>query len=350
MKYEHYEILDFVKDEEFQKWVRSPDDKSDFYWHSWMQNHPEKKDLVLQARQLLLSIDFPARDASREEMQAIFKNIMINQASPSTLKIEDQSKIRSLKIRRAVSIAASLLLIATLVFIFYNSAEQGFSEEQPISQTITIKENPAGRKSKFQLDDGSIVKLNSSSQLKVAEGFGTVTREVFLWGEAYFEISKDPAKPFIVHVDDLSVLVTGTAFNIRAYADGEVISVAVVEGKVNTILKTGAEPDTLSLLKTDMAVYSKTNANLTKTSFDYLEMVGWKDGIIKFNGVKIKEAFAYLERWYGVNFYIKDQEHITDSFYGEFHNESLENVLDAMSRAMRFDFEINDSKIIVAPK
>ena len=349
MKYANYKALDFVKDEEFLKWVKSPDEKSDFYWESWMQNHPDKRDLILEARRILLSIDFPAKNASEEEIEEVFKQIMYKERLGSVLTVDDQ-RARSLKIRKAISFAASILLIAVITFTFYHFLRDPASEGQTVVKNSAIKENPPGRKSKFRLGDGSTIELNSSSRLTVAEDFGVTTREVFLSGEAYFEISQDSLKPFVVHAGDLSVMVTGTAFNVRSYRDSEVISVAVVEGEVNTILKMKDRSDTLSLLKTDMAVYERTSSSLIKTSFDYLETVGWKDGIIKFNDIGIKEAFDYLEAWYGVTFYIKDQDKIVDTFYGEFQDESLEHVLNSMGRTLRFDYQINDKQIIVEPK
>ena len=349
MKYTNYKALDFVKDEEFRKWVRSPDQKSDFYWESWMQNHPDKRKLILEARRILLSIDFPARNASEKEIEEVFKKIMLSErftAAPKTSRQE----ARAIGIKKAMAIAASILLIGVISFSLYNSSVNTAEEHQKLSENSKTKENHPARKSKFRLNDGSTVELNSSSRLTVAEDFGLTTREVFLHGEAYFEISQDSLRPFLVHADNISVIVTGTAFNVRSYRDGEVVSVAVVEGKVNTILKAAGKADTLSLVKTDMAIYDRASSSFKKTSFDYIETVGWKDGIIKFDDAGMKQAFDYLEEWYGVIFYIKDQDKITDTFYGEFHNESLEHVLNSMSRTLGFGYKINDKKITVEPK
>ncbi len=349
MKYEKYTVLDFVRNEDFQDWVKKPDDKSDFYWKSWMQNHKNKKHLVMQAREILTSISFPTEKASQSVMDDVFEKVLKSERPLSLQKIEAQKINYSVNIKKTFAIAASLLLIAAFGFILFNFTKNLPEPDKTTLFKETIKENPAGRKSTFHLTDGSVIKLNASSTLRVANNFGIEKREVYLEGEAFFEISKNPQKPFIVHTGDISTIVTGTAFNVNAYGKNNSVIVAVYEGKVNAILHQEGRSDTLALQKSDMAIFDKSVSKLSKTTFDYLETMGWKDGIIYFKNTNSTDAFQYLERWYGVDINIESQDKILGSFYGEFKNENLENVLSAMSKALRFEYQFNDGNVFVKP-
>ena len=214
------------------------------------------------------------------------------------------------------------------------------------SQNEQVNEKPASRKITHQLTYGIVNQLNAASKLRVSDDFGNEKREVYLEGEAFFEISKNPQKPFIVHTGNISTCVTGTAFNVNAYHENNSITVAVYEGSVSTILHRDDGSDTLRLRRSDMAVYEKAGNKLSKTGYNYVETMGWKDGIIYFKDANCTDIFNYLERWYGVDIYAKDREKIMGSFYGEFKNENLENVLSAMGKALRFEYQINDDKTV----
>ena len=350
MKYEKYTVLDFVKDEDFQNWVKFPDKKSDFYWESWMQNHPDKKGLMLGAREILSSINFPAKKASRDLMDDIFVKVLKDER-PEFCKKKKILKPKNLfRINKILGIAASVLLITTFGYVFYHLNQKPFESRNVNSIEEIIKVNPSGQKSTIHLVDGSKIKLNASSTLRIADNFGIKNREVYLDGEAFFKIAKNSKKPFIVHTGNVSTLVTGTAFNVNAYQDKKSINVAVFEGNVQTILYNERGSDTLVLQKSDMAVYNKSADELSKTTFNYLETMAWKDGVIYFNDANPGEAFKYLEKWYGVDIQVINQNKIQGAFYGEFKNENLENILTIMGIALEFECQFKDSIIFIKPK
>ncbi len=350
MKFENYSVLDFVRNEEFQKWVNSPDGKSDFFWESWMQNHEDKKHLVMEAREILMSIDFPAEKASRAEMDEVFEKVLKNEHPVLLGKIEAEEKKRFNRIKRAFSVAASLIIVSVFGFIILDLIKNKPTPKNTTLLKEIIKENPSGRKTTFRLPDGSLIKLNALSKLVVSDSFGIEKREVYLEGEAFFEISKNKNKPFIVHTGNVSTFVTGTTFNINAYKEDTNIQIAVLEGNVKTILHNESGNDTLTLQKSDMATFNKQTKQLYKTTFNYLETMGWKDGIIYFKNIDSKQAFDYLERWYGVDIQVINGTQIPGSFYGEFRNETLINVLNAMGRALQFEFQINNKFVLIKPK
>ncbi len=351
MKYKHYTVLDFVKNEDFQNWVKNPDEKSDFYWESWMKNHKDKRFLVMEAREILTSMNFPTEKASQAVMDDVLEKVLKNERPISMQKFELQKSEYSFKRKRVFAIAASFILIISVVgFVISDRIKEIKLTNSAVVLKEIIKENPSGRKTSFHLPDGSLIKLNASSKLTVADSFGIEKREVYLEGEAFFKISKNLNKPFIVHTGNVTTLVTGTAFNINAYKDDRNIKIAVCEGNVKTFLKLKNGSDTLTLHKSDMVTFNKATNTLSKTAFNYREIFGWKDGVIYFKDATCRDAFNYLERWYGVDIQVINADEILGSFYGEFKNENLENVLAAMGKALQFEYQFHDNVIIVKPK
>lgn len=345
MKYNKFSVYDFLKDESFQKWVKAPNPASDRFWNSWIKEHPEKEEIVTEARKIMLSIRFKSKPASRETEDRILNNIMRKQR-PHSLKQRPMYAGR-----RTFYVAASVLIISAVgawLYAYNDIFAPPVAIETPVSPTI--KESPVGSKISFKLSDGSKIKLNAGSKLHTTNKFGEQAREVFLQGEAFFEVETDTAKPFVIRTGNLTTVVKGTAFNIAAYEDEGDIRVAVTEGNVIVIMKSKNACDTLDLKPSDMVIYNKSTTHFRKVEFDARKELGWKDGIIYFENASCAEIFPYLEKWYGVQIRVKHPEYLAGSFVGEFENESLENVLYAMGNALGFDYQIENKTVHIKPK
>ncbi len=146
------------------------------------------------------------------------------------------------------------------------------------------------------LSDGSKIWLNSCSSLKFPFNFPDSTREVYIEGEAYFEVTKNAKKPFIIHTPKTTVEVLGTAFNINTY-DKEIVKTSVVEGSVTTKANNGAKV----LLFPGLEAYYNDNIQTFKTtSFDQQMVLAWMHGVYYFNKVQLNDLKGPLERWFGV--------------------------------------------------
>lgn len=154
---------------------------------------------------------------------------------------------------------------------------------------------PATKDYKLVLADGTKVWLNSSSQLKFPMTFPGLSREVFLEGEAYFEIAQNAQKPFIVHTEKANVHVLGTKFNLNAYGNEEV-STALLEGKVKMEAPTG---EAILLSPGNKGIYNPLNGFL-KESFDLNEIVAWKEGLYYFRNTSLQEISHIVHRWFDI--------------------------------------------------
>lgn len=250
-----------------------------------------------------------------------------------------------------LKIAASLIFAIAIGF----SMHQYTKQSTVVDEIVFIeKSNPNGRKSTIVLPDGSKVILNSDSKIRYEKGFKENYREVILEGEAFFEVEKNPSRPFIVSTGDISTTVLGTSFNVRAYAKSDNIQVAVVTGKVEVKKASyyGNETeDVVFLTPNKIATYQREERKITTSSFNMEEVVGWKDGILIFKNADQTEIAKRLKAWYGLAIEFEGGKNIMNKRYtGKFDNNSLEYVLKAISYTSEISYEITDNKVILKRK
>jgi ferric-dicitrate binding protein FerR (iron transport regulator) len=183
--------------------------------------------------------------------------------------------------------------------------------------------------------------LNNSSKLHYPVKYGK-QREVKLEGEGYFEVAKNPDKPFIVNAGDIDVKVLGTKFNVMSYPDDERIEVALLTGSVE-LYKTeqnGENEFMANLTPGSLARYNKAGRNMSVYVTDVKRHVAWKDGKLCFYETPLKEVAIEMERWYNCEIDIVSEElsniHLTATFEGE----NLEQALKLMSLAAPTRYEI----------
>ncbi len=265
-------------------------------------------------------------------------------ASHTTAK-RKPTKIRKINdwIKPGLKIAASLILLLSISYVW---VEQTYSvADEPVAKPVSYvqKQNPKGRKSTVFLKDGSKVILNSESSITYDENFATGKREILLKGEAFFEVAKDPNRPFIVKSGSISTVALGTSFNVRNYADSD-ITVSLVTGKVR-IDENGEMSSAGVLMPGEKIKYDRESATLEKLKYNDYEDLLWKDGILSFKKATISEVVATLERWYGVEIAVVKPCKKSVSYGAVFKDQSLKQVLQAMGFTLNFDYIINDKKV-----
>jgi len=242
------------------------------------------------------------------------------------------------------TVAASIILLVGY-FIYWQQPYNNLQNDQgPEIAQIVIKSRK-GEKRTIKLPDGSAVKLNADSKLTFPSVFSSVDREVILEGEAFFDVQKYENRPFKVLTKDIVTTVKGTSFNIRAFKDEEKISVSVLTGNVevtNVITQ-----QNIDLQPNEAGTYSLEEEKLNKSIADK-DCFIWKDGVLKFDKAAFEQVVKDLENWYGVEFIIKNGPDLNkNDFSGEFKNESLAAVMEAMAYSGNFEFEIIDKLVII---
>lgn len=223
---------------------------------------------------------------------------------------------------------------------------------QPVVQyTETIA--PRGQKSQIVLADGTKVWLNSETKIKYPGSFSKNQRDVYLDGEAFFEVSKNEHQPFVVHTSQVNVKVLGTKFNIKAYADESDIETSLFEGKINLVLNNSSaeNPVEKEVEPGQSLVYSKTDHQLVANKFPQDEINGWKKNQLIFKDDTFSNLVRKVERWYDVkvvyNEKLFNDRRLTVELY---EGERLERLMDIISLTLSVDYKYEKGEIILTPK
>ncbi|MFB9053164.1 FecR family protein [Formosa undariae] len=210
--------------------------------------------------------------------------------------------------------------------------------------TLTI---PYGKRFDIILSDGSHVVLNSGTSLKYPVKFiKGKNREVYLTGEAFFEVAKNTEQPFIVNANGLSIKVVGTKFNVSAYSEEATINTALVEGAVDLYQEDsfGFEKP-ISLTPGHLASLNKTNKNISVKETDTSIYTAWINGDIIFKHIPFKLIIKKLERRYNV-LIVNNNSALNDQlFTASFESQSLEQILKTFKDNYGINYTIENDKI-----
>jgi len=215
----------------------------------------------------------------------------------------------------------------------------------PASIAYNTIATPRGGQYQLVLGDGTKVWLNAASSLRFPAGFSGDTRDVEIKGEAYFEVAKDAAHPFRVHVNGATVRVLGTHFNINAYDDESMMATTLLEGSVQ--LSNGSAE---AILKPgDQArLDSKGRMNLLH-DVNTQQVVAWKDGFFQFDNAGLKTVMRQLSRWYDVEVEYRGAMDQSMLFEGKLGRDlRLQQVLKILQKS-DVHFAIEGRNIIVVP-
>ena len=173
----------------------------------------------------------------------------------------------------------------------------------PVINQIIV---PAGHRHTVALSDGTLVVLNSGSKLVFPAEFSNKTRDVYLIGEGYFEVSKNPNKPFIVKTEKINVRVLGTKFNISAYADESITSAVLVEGSVSVIQNGKLIGNTAKKLSPQQGYFYCSSASLAEIKqVDVMDYISWKDGLFRFKDQPLRDVVLRVNKYYNKNILIE---------------------------------------------
>jgi transmembrane sensor len=230
--------------------------------------------------------------------------------------------------------AAAVILLAFTAIFYWVTTNSGL-------KTITTAYS---ERRDIELSDGSVVKLNSDSQIQFQRGFSDSARIVTLAGEAYFEVASD-GRPFIVQTGNARVRVLGTKFGVWARA--EETRVTVREGRValRAAIATGEAGIVLAANQRSSVRGQAVPEFPTEVPADYL--LGWLEGRIVFDRTPLSEVVAELERVYGTTIELSDPDLGRGTITGSFENKQVEPVLTAICRTLNLNFTTEADKLVI---
>jgi len=227
-----------------------------------------------------------------------------------------------------IKIAAILLLpllICNIIW-FKFSLGKNLSTVSPVFSEVYAT---FGTRTALKLVDGSLVWLNSGSSLKYPDRFSGSRREVFLNGEAYFEIASNAAKPFIVKTANLTVRATGTKFNVSGYTSDYKSEVTLVDGKVfvNDLEKDGSSKLVSELNPNQHLIFDKSTRLFKVNYEDIYKYIAWKDGKLIFRNEPLSEVVKKIGQVFNVDIEMQGSSLQDYRYRATFEDESLEEIL-----------------------
>jgi ferric-dicitrate binding protein FerR (iron transport regulator) len=308
-------------------------------------------DETLKDRYALLQLYLRDNDAAGTEDDALFAKIQTRISSQEAPAAEPGTGSQTRFYWKAASIAAVLLLISSLMFVFY------FLDLTSNKQVATQRAS----KRTIRLDDGTKVVLNADSKLVYPESFTGKNREVTLIGEAYFDVTKDAERPFIIHTEKMDVRVLGTAFNVKSYPEDKFTEATLIHGKIEVTLKdrptdritlSPNEKLTIKNEPVDAAgdhYHDETLAQIThlKKTDSHIAETSWMYDRIEFRNETFQDIARKLERTYDVRIRFQNDSLAGLKFTGSFEKEPVTNVLQALSLLEHFSFSMDGDEIVI---
>ncbi len=348
-----WELLAKVKSGE-----ATPEEQLDLSQH--LSAHPGDLDLVRQI-DACWELPMPAASApATDEIETIwdsFRNKIADQTPVDGLPASVKKGRRMIKY--AVAIAAVLIPI---VGIYLWRALQAPVPPAPPQKNIVSTKN--GSKSKIELPDGTQVWLNVGSRINYDENYGKKNRELTLIGEAYFDVARDAARPFILHTGKMDVKVLGTVFNVKAYPGDATTEAALIRGSIEVSFP-GRPQESMILKPHDKIAIANKETNIAKdiarrtcatwkespaiivSSIQYEPVssaiieTSWVNNKLIFRSKTFDELARDIERWFNVSIEVKDTSILSKKFTGTFSNESITDALDALSLTYPFHYKLN---------
>ncbi|MDP2336233.1 MAG: FecR domain-containing protein [Bacteroidota bacterium] len=341
----------FIEDPQFLKWIFHNNPTINHYWEEYLSEHPEEKDQIAVLKHRLSELSFSNDSLRLKEKEELARQVM------SRIDRDLKQIKRRLILTSFMKYAAVAIIFAAIggLVVYLNTSRESVCEQLagqmiqiPAStqgpvlitsngENVNLKKSnssvdysrngtvvlnsdsviqastdvpnimnqlviPYGNLSKVILSDNTVVWLNAGSRLIYPTLFNDKIREVLLFGEAFFEVSRNPEKPFIVKTSDLEIKVLGTQFNVSAYAEDNVIQTVLKEGSVAIHRKKGGFYERDLVLKPNQMASFNKSSNVTKVyEVDANYYTFWTHGLLSFDEIDFNRIVKKVERFYNIS-------------------------------------------------
>lgn len=352
-QYEKYTIEDFITDDDFIQWAKYPTDESDMFWQTVIKNQPEQSSIIHKAKLVVQQLAIASKKtAPTDEIPIIWAEIKadIYQKPQVMLLGFDWKKW---------AFAATILLIIGSGFWWQSNI---FPNTNPVYERLTTNSsnqlreiiNSSTKDQTVKLPDGSMAILKPHSRLSYAKSFDGKLREVYLAGEAFFEVTKNPKKPFMVYANGLVTKVLGTSFSIKAFETDREVTVKVKTGKVsvyaqNTTHNQDPETNGVVLTPNQKMIFGKEDERFTRTLVEKPTPLISDQELqqMSFNDSPVEQIFLALEKAYGVKI-IYDKDVINNcQLTTTLGDENLFEKLDIICAGIEANYKVIDAQVII---
>ncbi len=342
MEYKYFLAADFICDEYFQNWVIQPGRETDAFWKNWLLQYPEKKEILEEAKNLLLHIKFIEHLPTAEQVQ---HSLALTLSSINT--VEEQTPEQHAKVIPLLR----LKLITKIAAIFIIVALAGFAVNYKYWNAKDSFATKYGEIKKITLPDGSQVVLNAHSSISYFKhNKSGRPRQVWLDGEAFFEVKHinmdknniQAKEQFIVATSDLSVHVLGTSFDVKRR--DQVTEVVLEAGKIRVEFNNNSRPP-INMLPGQMIAYEETS-NVSLKAVDPLIYTSWMNKKLILRGVSVYEIARQIKDYYGYKIILGDTSIGNKKMEGSLLLDDFDDVLFVLSTTLNVKIEKQGNNLV----
>ena len=295
----------------------------------WINRNPEQfHEIKIIWKKTELNIS-----TNEADLQKVWGNVI------SKIDQSNNTRERKLPIDKAILKYAAIFILALgLLGIIANNK---INHNELIEYTSALNKTNS-----FVLPDGSSISLNKASSLEYKKQFLAKNREVNLKGEAFFQVKRNPKKPFIINVNGTRVKVLGTSFNIDAADTSGKVKVSVKSGKVMFYDKKDTS-NVVYLTKGDVGIFSSHYQKIEKAKNKNQNYLAWKTGILLFKNNTLSEVCAILGKQYNTTLILENPVLAAKKLTARYQDKSLQEVLELMKIALDVDYVQKDNEIVL---
>lgn len=344
MPLNYQEIADLLADESFIRYCKggSPEDVA--RWEAFRAASATNRMLADAAQEQFLSLFNALAQADLDEQADRLAGRLFPEGETPVIPLNDAARRRRFRpLLRWAAVILPLITLGAGTWLYKSS------------RATLAYHTLLGERKNFHLPDGSFVRLNAGSTLRLAKDFGDSSRDLYLEGEAFFDVKHNREAPFIVHAAGMDVKAVGTAFNVRSYADDDSSEAVLVNGVVEITLK-GREERKVVLQPQHKIRWRAGDApvrpeagrpdsslvtGLARNSYGEVPETGWIHNKLIFEDETLAAIAIKLERWYGAQVVIADTSLRNYRFTGTFEQEGIADVLDVCREARPFSYRIS---------
>jgi len=358
--YRLFDITDFVLDEDFIRWVHAKQEEDELFWNDWLRRHPEKHLVIAEARRILESL--------KTTQELIPEEVVAQEVDRLLQTIRDQPApaLQRVRTRHTWWYAAAAVILLAIAGIGYFSQGRRTSARQVSYAALTAHRqlvenvNTSGAPIRLTLPDSSSVELAPDSRIAYTAGFDSArTRDVYLSGQAFFNVARIPNRPFRVFANDIVTKVLGTSFCIRSFEHDTTIQVTVRTGKVSVYTNTGryagmengaaGNPGEVILAPNQRLVYERAAQKFQKVLLENPLMIApaETDRNMVYEEAPLKKVFDAIAGAYDISIVYDEDLLQYCTVTADLRNEPFYRKLDLVCRAVGATYEVIEGQVVI---
>ncbi len=345
-KYQTYTLADFIQDDAFIQWSKSPDAAGDAFWQQIGELYPHQKEVIAQARQTVLNLAELSRPAFDEQEAGFIWAQITGQMD----EVPVSGPVYRLSWLRYAAAAVVVLLAGWAIRRWQREPETLYAQRTEQLENLHEEVNETKADKVVRLPDGSGVTLAPGSRIGFPEIMHGGKREVYLSGEAFFDVKRNPSKPFFVYAGELTTRVLGTSFTVRSFERENVASVQVRTGSVSVEARAPRKTQSVVLSPNQQASFfrkeERLSMGLVKAPQPVIPQAG--PAGFTFNNAPVGVIFDSLGKAYGIEI-MYDKEAVAGCrLTSSVQEESLFEILGVICEAIEADYQVTGAKIRIS--